>query len=77
MGDEFNMVLVSDYQGDWEGLYINGELEMESHRITADDILCLFADALFHFKYRTREVKMDPYEFSSLPQKYSDLDDKS
>ena len=67
---------VSADSGDWEGLYINDELEMEGHSISAEDLLTLFAE-MFDFHYESREVKMDPYEFSSLPRIYSDLDDKS
>ena len=46
---------------DWEGLYINGKLEMENHRINVDDVMCILCTK-FDIKYETREVDCDYIE---------------
>jgi hypothetical protein len=41
-------VLVTGY--DWQGLYLNGELAVEGHKVTAEDVL-----------YALREKRLDSY----------------
>lgn len=33
------VVLVSSFDGDWEGIYVDGKLKAEGHSLRADEIL--------------------------------------
>lgn len=60
------VVITRDEDGDWSGLYVNGELVYQNHRISADDVL----EAL-GIEYETRGIDLG--DGGSFPQDYKDL----
>ena len=66
--------------GDWEGLYVDGELEDEGHSIRIDELIVAInkniPDMPFELNYSTRDLGneegFDAEEFS-FPLKYEDI----
>ena len=56
--------LVSDEQGDWIGIYVDGKLKSENHSLLPSDIL----EAL-NLKHNHYEIPIDgslPFEFNKI-----------
>ncbi len=69
-GDIMNLVLVTNYS-DWEGLYKDGELVLEGHRVSREDIFNLLG-----INYDVVEAAEGWIESrGSLPQKLSDVEE--
>lgn len=63
-----NIEIVSSSDGDWVGIYVNGQLKDEGHSLTPSMVL-----AALGLEHSRIEVEMDAYEFSSLPEDIADL----
>ena len=71
---EYYVTLVKSEDGEWEGLYFNGELWDQNHSISLADALAAICSAAgFHFTERW--VEMDPYNFNHLPTYEGDIDE--
>lgn len=60
--------LVTTSSGDWQGLYIDGELVCDNHRITAGDILDFLQDNLLivanpHIEVSDSHLESFGYQF--------------
>lgn len=62
------VTLVSSEDGDWEGIYVDGELKKEEHLLDAGHVLQALG---ILFEHKT--IEMDGYNMSRLPLKESDL----
>lgn len=58
--------LVGTAEGDWVGLYVNGELKVEDHSLSPHDVLKALG-----LRFTEKEVEELPT--GSLPQHYKDL----
>ena len=54
---------------DWQGLYVDGELMLEGHRLSVYDVL----NVLGFVNVECPDVDMDLQRCASFPQKFSDL----
>ena len=69
--------ILSDYEADWQALYVQGELVYESHSISAEDVLDALATRRF-LKYVNQEFEWTNDEeaedvLSNLPDNIAEL----
>jgi hypothetical protein len=63
-----SVVIVNSFDGDWIGLYVGGRLAAEGHSLAPAQVL-----AAVGIEATSREVLMDPYSLSRLPDNLSEL----
>ena len=61
-----------DFDDDWQGLYINGELVDETHHFSAADLLHYLAEYGLDCA-RVERLDMDDADGEGLPLKFSDM----
>lgn len=63
------LVMVSSASGDWEGLYVDGVLKAEGHRVRTDEVL-----AILGIKIEEKECEEDWLESrGEFPVKLSEV----
>lgn len=67
-GPSAKVLIVCAEAGDWEGLYIDGELVKEGHSLTVCEVL----EAL-GIEHESFSIEMDAYGLSNLPLKAANL----
>lgn len=69
-----DVLLLSSQEGDWEGLYVNGEIVDQGHRIDRDDFLELAEK--YNFKssdVRKKELTNEDEEETSMSGRFPRL----
>jgi hypothetical protein len=64
------VVLVTNRSGDWVGIYVKGKLLDQGHSLSPWMIL-----GALGIEFDQREISMDPYKMSSLPETLEELPD--
>ncbi len=69
------VAIVSSTEGDWEGIYIDGVMKRENHRLSANLVLFLLAElGVIEFEDYECDADWLDQAGASLPENFSDVE---